>query len=127
MRACMRAWTEAETDSDIFRHDARNLQLRRRLAERGIDFRGAARSHVTSGRPASGKPLGWNKGLSRKDSSRWRFPLFGRGIILSGTFELRSNESSPEPRATNLPMRWSGLQPRCHVFTMVGAPVSDQR
>jgi len=67
MRACMRAWTEAETDSDIFRHDARNLQLRRRLAERGIDFRGAARSHVTSGRPASGKLLGWNKGLSRED------------------------------------------------------------
>ena len=36
----MRAWTEAEIDSDIFRHDARNLRLKRRLAERGIDFRG---------------------------------------------------------------------------------------
>ena len=36
----MQAKTEAEIDSDILRHDARNLQLKRRLAERGIDFRG---------------------------------------------------------------------------------------
>jgi hypothetical protein len=36
----MRAKIEAEIDSDILRHDARNLQLKRRLAERGIDFRG---------------------------------------------------------------------------------------
>lgn len=63
----MRAWTEVEIDSDIFRHGARNLQLRRRLAERGIDFRGDAQSRVTSGRLASGKLLGWNKGLSRED------------------------------------------------------------
>jgi len=35
----MQAKTEAEIDSDILRHDARNLQLKR-LAERGIDFRG---------------------------------------------------------------------------------------
>jgi hypothetical protein len=36
----MRAQPESEIDSDILRHDARNLQLKRRLAERGIDFRG---------------------------------------------------------------------------------------
>ncbi len=36
----MQPRTEAEIDSDIFRHDARNLQLKRRLAERGVDFRG---------------------------------------------------------------------------------------
>ena len=35
----MRARTECEIDGDILRHDARNLQLKRRLAERGIDFR----------------------------------------------------------------------------------------
>ena len=27
-------------DSEILRHDARNLELKRRLAEHGIDFRG---------------------------------------------------------------------------------------
>ncbi len=36
----MQARTEAEIASEILRHDARNLQLKRRLAERGIDFRG---------------------------------------------------------------------------------------
>ncbi len=36
----MQARSEAEIDSEILRHDARNLQLKRRLAERGIDFRG---------------------------------------------------------------------------------------
>ena len=36
----MRARVEAEIDSGILRHDARNLQLKRRMAERGVDFRG---------------------------------------------------------------------------------------
>ncbi len=37
--------TESEIDREILRHDARNLQLKRRLAELGIDFRG--RRYIT--------------------------------------------------------------------------------
>lgn len=36
----MRDSAEAEIESGILRHNARNLQFKRRLAERGIDFRG---------------------------------------------------------------------------------------
>jgi len=61
----MQAKTEAEIDSDILRHDARNLQLKR-LAERGIDFRGNAPSSATSGPRTSGKPLAWSKRLLRE-------------------------------------------------------------
>lgn len=63
----MRAITESEIESDVLRHDARNLQLKRRLAERGVHFRGNAPSSVISGLPTRGKSLGWNKRLSRED------------------------------------------------------------
>ncbi len=36
---------EAEIRQSVFRHDARNLQLKRRLAQRGVDFR---RAHPTT-------------------------------------------------------------------------------
>jgi len=65
----MRAWTEAEMESDIFRHDARNLQLRRRLAERGIDLGGE-------------RPITCNfRAPSQRQASRLEQGLIERGFV----------------------------------------------
>jgi len=63
----MAARTEAEIDSDILCHDARNLQLKRRLAEQASISGGNAKSYVTSGLLTSGRPLPWSKHLLRMD------------------------------------------------------------
>jgi hypothetical protein len=42
----MRACTKVGINGDIFRHDARNLQLSQPPLERGIDFRGGTPNHM---------------------------------------------------------------------------------
>jgi hypothetical protein len=66
----MRAGTESEIDSDILCHDARNLQLKRRLAERGIDFRGE-------------RPIICNfRASNRRQASRLEQALIERGFLV---------------------------------------------
>ena len=64
------ARTEAEIDSDILCHDARNLQLKRRLTERGIDFRGE-------------RPIICDfRAPSQRQASRLELALIERGFLV---------------------------------------------
>jgi len=76
----MRAWTEAKIDGDISRHDARNLQLKRRLAERGIDFRGE-------------RPITCNfRAPSQRQASRLEQGLIERGFLVLEVSPARSGD-----------------------------------
>jgi hypothetical protein len=93
----MRAWTEAEIDSDIFRHDARNLQLKRRPAERGIDFRGE-------------RPITCN---FRAPSQRQAFPCsVGRFSYLA------RSSTGPTPRPSLEPRSYGRDGPVCSRVVM---------
>ena len=111
----MRAWTEVEIDSDIFRHGARNLQLRRRLAERGIDFRGDAQSRVTSGRLAKRQASRLEQGLiERRFLSVGGFPCSVGGF----SYLARSSTGPTNPRPSLEPRIYRRDGPVCSRVVM---------